>query len=129
MSGPNYRKKPVSPLKKQLLAHVAYLELDCCYCGKQYGSKSRRTIDHIVPKVKEGTIASNNILICCEKCNVSKGSQSLKEYIKNSKKIRRNLFTHIENFKNTCCLLNNRDYYEELKWVRDLLERLDKENG
>jgi hypothetical protein len=43
----------------------------CVYCG----SKSRLTIDHLIPRAKGGTNTWKNLVTCCGHCNVKKGDK------------------------------------------------------
>lgn len=38
------------------------------------------TIDHKVPRIKGGSGKSDNIVLCCLKCNKEKGSMTAEEY-------------------------------------------------
>lgn len=46
---------------------------ECQYCG----SKSHLTVDHVVPRSKGGKNIWENLVACCETCNVKKGNQDL----------------------------------------------------
>lgn len=54
----------------------------CAYCGcnimqeKQHGA----TFDHVLPVVKGGATAKENLLLCCFNCNQAKGSLTLEEF-------------------------------------------------
>jgi 5-methylcytosine-specific restriction endonuclease McrA len=48
---------------------------ECQYCG----SKKDLTIDHVIPKSKGGLDTWDNLVACCIKCNLKKGSQFLSE--------------------------------------------------
>ena len=50
----------------------------CQYCSKKL-NKGRFTLDHVIPKSKGGKTDWNNLVVSCEKCNIKKGDQSLKE--------------------------------------------------
>tara|TARA_B100000497_G_C7634512_1_gene381386 strand:- start:435 stop:968 length:534 start_codon:yes stop_codon:yes gene_type:complete len=48
----------------------------CCqYCG----SKSNLTVDHIIPKFKNGTDTWENLIVACSPCNARKGNRTPKE--------------------------------------------------
>ena len=47
----------------------------CLYCG----SKENLTIDHVVPRASGGKTTWHNCATCCKKCNMAKGSKSLKD--------------------------------------------------
>ncbi len=62
-----------TPLTRRNVMHRD--NYSCQYCGK----KSNLTIDHVIPRSKGGQDKWNNVVVACLKCNVSKGSKSLKE--------------------------------------------------
>ena len=47
----------------------------CQYCG----STRDLTIDHVIPRSKGGGDTWENLVACCDKCNVSKGNKYLHE--------------------------------------------------
>lgn len=73
----------------------------CAYCGAK---KANLTIDHIIPKCKGGTNERRNLIGCCRKCNVKKGSKDLidfriargKPFYFELSKIRRDLIKQIK---------------------------------
>jgi 5-methylcytosine-specific restriction endonuclease McrA len=72
----------------KLRRRAIYLRDDftCGYCGKrgQVNAKDinlRLTIDHITPKHRGGTNKSRNLITCCRRCNLQKGSRSYRGYI------------------------------------------------
>jgi len=59
----------------------------CQYCNK-VGTKKNMTIDHIIPKSRNGKNTFENTVTCCMKCNSIKGSKSLEElYRQNGKRL------------------------------------------
>ncbi len=50
----------------------------CQYCGARV-SKQDATIDHVVPKVRGGTTAWENVVCACKSCNRRKGSRTPQE--------------------------------------------------
>jgi|TARA_X000001388_G_scaffold9964_1_gene6208 5-methylcytosine-specific restriction endonuclease McrA len=51
----------------------------CCqYCDKRL-SKSRFTVDHVIPKSKGGKTDWKNLVVSCAKCNTKKGDSLLHE--------------------------------------------------
>jgi hypothetical protein len=51
----------------------------CAYCGK---SGIPLQIEHIQPRAKGGTDRLANLALSCEKCNVAKGTQDIKDFLK-----------------------------------------------
>ena len=45
----------------------------CCYCGRQ----TRLSLDHLIPKLKGGPDAADNIVFACRSCNSSKGAKDM----------------------------------------------------
>lgn len=50
-------------------------EFRCQYCG----AKGDLTFDHVVPRAKGGVTSWENVVAACSKCNLRKGSRSLRE--------------------------------------------------
>jgi len=50
----------------------------CQYCGAQPG-KANLTIDHVIPKVRGGTMVWENVACACKACNIRKGARTPKE--------------------------------------------------
>lgn len=48
---------------------------ECQYCG----TKHNLTLDHIIPRSKGGKDTWENLVTCCETCNVKKGNKDLKD--------------------------------------------------
>ena len=44
----------------------------CHYCGKKF-PREELTLDHIVPVARGGRSTRGNLVVCCRKCNQSKG--------------------------------------------------------
>ena len=51
----------------------------CAYCGK---SQFPLQIEHIYPRAKGGTDRISNLTLSCEKCNLAKGTQNIKDFLK-----------------------------------------------
>lgn len=50
----------------------------CQYCGKTMPAKDL-TFDHVVPRCRGGVSSWTNVVTCCQKDNLAKGSRSLRE--------------------------------------------------
>ncbi|SER96538.1 5-methylcytosine-specific restriction endonuclease McrA [Tranquillimonas rosea] len=50
-------------------------EFCCQYCG----SKGDLTFDHVVPRARGGITSWENVVAACSRCNLAKGSKSLKK--------------------------------------------------
>lgn len=50
----------------------------CQYCGKKC-NKKEITLDHIVPRSKQGKSTWTNVVACCTNCNSNKRDKSLEE--------------------------------------------------
>jgi len=47
----------------------------CQYCGKKF-STSDLSLDHVIPRSRNGCSSWENIVCCCLKCNVKKGGRT-----------------------------------------------------
>jgi 5-methylcytosine-specific restriction endonuclease McrA len=66
------------PFKKVQLTRLNIYKRDafrCVYCG----NNSDLTIDHVIPKSKNGSNTWENLVTCCHRCNVKKGDKTLEE--------------------------------------------------
>lgn len=45
----------------------------CCYCGQE----GKLSLDHMIPRLKGGPDAADNITYACRSCNSSKGSKDM----------------------------------------------------
>jgi 5-methylcytosine-specific restriction endonuclease McrA len=50
----------------------------CQYCYKRFSS-GKLTVDHIIPRCRDGASSWENCVLACIDCNSKKGSKSLKE--------------------------------------------------
>ena len=50
-------------------------EFSCQYCG----AKGDLTFDHVVPRARGGITSWENVVAACGRCNLSKGSKTLKQ--------------------------------------------------
>lgn len=50
-------------------------EFSCQYCG----SRNDLTFDHVVPRSKGGVTSWENVVAACARCNLKKGSRSLRD--------------------------------------------------
>jgi hypothetical protein len=51
----------------------------CGYCGVELDD-SNRTIDHVQPKARGGSLKLKNLRLCCNACNQLKGTLSVAEF-------------------------------------------------
>ena len=49
----------------------------CCYCG----CKTKPSLDHVIPKLKGGPDAADNITYACKSCNSSKGPKDMVQWL------------------------------------------------
>ena len=69
------------PFRTQQLIHPTKANIikrdnqECQYCG----SKSHLTVDHVIPRSKGGKNTWENLVACCETCNVKKGDLDLSQ--------------------------------------------------
>ena len=50
----------------------------CQYCSEELSAREL-TFDHVVPRCRGGTTSWSNVVTCCQRDNLRKGSQSLKQ--------------------------------------------------
>jgi 5-methylcytosine-specific restriction endonuclease McrA len=50
-------------------------EFKCQYCG----AKGDLTFDHVIPRASGGVTSWENVVAACSKCNLKKGSKSLRQ--------------------------------------------------
>jgi 5-methylcytosine-specific restriction endonuclease McrA len=69
------------PFRTQQLIHPTKANIikrdnqECQYCG----SRSHLTVDHVIPRSKGGKNTWENLVACCETCNVKKGNLDLSQ--------------------------------------------------
>jgi 5-methylcytosine-specific restriction endonuclease McrA len=51
----------------------------CAYCGKK---DIPLQVEHIVPRAKGGTDRISNLTLCCETCNIAKGTQDIRDFLR-----------------------------------------------
>ncbi len=72
---PNGRRLSLAawrPLREFILGRDNYI---CVYCGE-----GADCVDHIIPLVKGGTNAEDNLAAACSHCNCSKGGKLISEW-------------------------------------------------
>lgn len=118
-------RKTVRPIKKQLMFFVIENNIKCAYCHRKYDEiKTKRTLDHIVPKSKGGETSVNNVLVCCGTCNVKKGNDDIEVFVKNNKRIRENIRRYLEQVESL--VINNRSYHNALEWLNKIIKKEGK---
>jgi 5-methylcytosine-specific restriction endonuclease McrA len=60
----------------------------CAYCGKDNVALQ---IEHIHPRSKGGTDRVSNLTLACEPCNLAKGTQDIKAFLKGNERVRERL--------------------------------------
>jgi len=74
----NYVKIPFDHSKANYPTRALIYKRDdyeCQYCG----TKKNLTIDHVIPRSKGGKDTWENLVACCNPCNLKKGDKFLKE--------------------------------------------------
>lgn len=66
----------------------------CFYCGDRTTHLEQ---EHIVPKSKGGVDSINNLVLACRQCNISKGTRSIQDYLKDKPEV----FERLQNHFNT----------------------------
>ena len=70
------RTKDKKIIREQLLK----MDNHCAYCGIEFNSEILPTIDHLIPKVLGGKNNIENLILCCQPCNVKKDDKVIKNY-------------------------------------------------
>ena len=84
----NYRRPTVIRLLRYITLPFRKINLNrqniyrrdghkCIYCG----SKNNLTLDHVVPKCKNGANTWKNLVTCCGSCNVKKGDKIVDDFL------------------------------------------------
>ena len=63
------KMRPLYDDEKTKIAHAT----TCCYCGRE----SKLSLDHLIPQIKGGADAADNITYACRSCNASKGPKDM----------------------------------------------------
>ena len=118
----NYKKKPLKKstksIKKQLKEYAIKARVACAYCGKTYDQKRKMSVDHVVPKSSEGVASLDNLIVACTNCNSTKKcSLPIGEFLELNPKARVFLGKYLEKMKK--CVINSRNYFQEISWVLD----------
>jgi len=93
--------------EKALLKELSYI---CAYCGIALRSEDK-TIDHIHPKCANGILEMNNMVVCCEHCNLNKSKLDIKTFLNESERAKcfENYLNHID------YQLGSNEYSQEIK--------------
>ena len=84
-AGKHKREKRLKGLHDGTVTAAAIVRIQterlCCpYCGKGL-NESNRHIDHMNPVSKGGLHSVSNLIMCCDRCNVSKSDKSFDEWL------------------------------------------------
>jgi hypothetical protein len=74
----NYVRLPLSKIMSITPSRAMIYKRDhntCQYCG----SKSKLTIDHVIPRSKGGDNSWENLVVACSSCNTKKGDRLLEQ--------------------------------------------------
>ncbi len=63
------KMRPLHEDEKTKIAHAS----TCCYCGHE----AKLSLDHLIPQLKGGPDAADNITYACRSCNSSKGPRDM----------------------------------------------------
>lgn len=79
----NFRKWGIS---KELAQKIIQRDTKCSYCGKIFtpnpNNKDKPTWEHVINDLK--IITYQNIVLCCNSCNASKGNKKLRDWLKSA---------------------------------------------
>jgi 5-methylcytosine-specific restriction endonuclease McrA len=68
------------PLKKELEDYLINGNKKCVYCEEEL-TQENIALDHNIPTARGGSSKIENLILCCNKCNMAKGSLSGSEYV------------------------------------------------
>ncbi len=63
------KMRPLYEDERTKIAHAA----TCCYCGR----KAKLSLDHLIPRLRGGPDAADNIVYACRSCNSSKQDKDM----------------------------------------------------
>jgi 5-methylcytosine-specific restriction endonuclease McrA len=69
------REFKVSPSRNTIFYRDNYV---CQYCHKRF-SKTKLTLDHVIPKSRGGEKTWDNLVTCCSSCNQKKADMTIEE--------------------------------------------------
>lgn len=106
------------PTKKNLLIRDNF---SCQYCGVKltYGTA---TIDHIIPKHKNGQHTMLNTVASCKRCNNAKDNMWLEEFTKKTGLSLRRQPRHLNEEEKLHCILKSFKSKEKKIWIKTLKE-------
>jgi 5-methylcytosine-specific restriction endonuclease McrA len=86
----------------------------CVYCGK---TDIPLQIEHIQPRAKGGTDRISNLCLACEKCNIAKGTQDIRDFLKKKPEVLKRVLAQVKApLKDTSAVNATRwSLYERLK--------------
>lgn len=75
-----HKRRALGEISKETVFEVILESKGVCpYCGENIANNG--SLDHIIPVSKGGTNERSNLKWCCIKCNMSKGSKDLDEWL------------------------------------------------
>ena len=69
------RMRPISEDERTKMRYGS----TCAYCGKS----GQLSLDHVIPRLKDGPDAADNIIYACRSCNSSKGARDMVQWLLN----------------------------------------------
>lgn len=77
------RRKRSSTPRRKVRAIVKRWGWGCHYCGKnlEHAKRSEQTVDHVVPRSRDGSNKMSNLVMACPGCNTTKGDQTPTEWL------------------------------------------------
>ena len=108
------------PSKKNLLIRDKFR---CQYCGVKL-TFGTATIDHVIPKHKNGQHTMTNTVASCKRCNNAKDNMWLEEFTKKTGLKLQNEPRHLNEEEKLNCILKSYKSKEKRVWLKAI-----KENG
>lgn len=76
--------RELQPISEKMAGRMQFLadrdtngQLRCVYCGHRDPDGTTLTLDHVVPRSIGGSNRVHNLVLCCARCNQSKGDLEL----------------------------------------------------
>lgn len=93
----------------------------CAYCGK---GNTPLQIEHIQPRSKGGTDRISNLCLACEKCNIAKGTQDIRVFLKDKPETLKDILSQAKSPLKDASAVNTTRWalYERLKGLKMPIE-------
>ena len=104
----------------------------CFYCGREveltYDKPNSAVIEHVIPKSRGGASNYSNYVLACSKCNMLKGTLTLKEFYRKLVLLILEAEETILYYKETCKRINKSidEVKEKIRYYKSILAYAEK---